>query len=98
MEENYRPYLESVESVLTEVSSSESGLTSAEVTKRIEEYGPNRLVEAKKRSAILRFFDQMKDPMIIVLLVAALLSLITSLYAHESPADVFIKICSVNQF
>ena len=90
MKENYKPYLESIESVLTGVSSSESGLTSAEVTKRIEEYGPNRLVEAKKRSAILRFFDQMKDPMIIVLLVAALLSLITSLYAHESPADVFI--------
>ena len=90
MKENYKPYLESAESVITSVSSSESGLTSAEATKRIEEYGPNRLVEAKKRSAILRFFDQMKDPMIIVLLVAALLSLITSLYAHESPADVFI--------
>ena len=28
-------------------------------------YGPNKLIEAKKRSAMLRFFDQMKDPMII---------------------------------
>lgn len=90
MKENYRPYLESTESVLKENDSSSNGLTAATAAERLGKDGPNRLIEAKKRSAILRFFDQMKDPMIIVLLVAALLSLVTSLYEHESPADVFI--------
>ena len=90
MKENYRPYLETVSSVLTETASQESGLSAAEAAARLEKDGPNKLIEAKKRSAILRFFDQMKDPMIIILLVAAALSLVTSLYQGENPADVFI--------
>jgi len=90
MKENYRPHLETVSSVLEEAGSTEKGLTSAEAAARLEQYGPNKLIEAKKRSNILRFFDQMKDPMIIILLVAAVLSFFTSLYQHESPADVFI--------
>ena len=90
MKENYRPYLVTVQSVLAETASAENGLSGAQAAERTEQYGPNRLVEAKKRSAILRFFDQMKDPMIIILLVAAALSLVTSLYEGENPADVFI--------
>ena len=90
MKENYRPYLEDMGDVLREVGSTEAGLSTAEADKRLQENGPNKLIEVKKRSAILRFFDQMKDPMIIVLLVAAVLSFITSVYEGESPADVFI--------
>ena len=90
MKENYRPYLETVQSVLAETASAENGLSGAQAAERTEQYGPNKLIEAKKRSAILRFFDQMKDPMIIILLVAAALSLVTSLYEGENPADVFI--------
>ncbi len=90
MKENYRPYLETVSSVLDETASQETGLAAAEAAARLEKDGPNKLIEAKKRSAVLRFFDQMKDPMIIILLVAAALSLVTSLYQGESPADVFI--------
>ena len=90
MEENYRPYLETVSSVLETAGSTETGLSSEQAAERLEKYGPNKLVEAKKRSNILRFFDQMKDPMILILLAAAALSFFTSLYQHESPADVFI--------
>ena len=90
MKELFRPYLESAESVFSTVESTERGLSIDEAAKRLEENGPNKLIEAKKRSAILRFFDQMKDPMIIVLLVAAALSLVTSIYEGESFADVFI--------
>ena len=90
MKENYRPYLEQLTSVYEETVSGENGLTAAEAAARLEKDGPNKLIEAKKRSAILRFFDQMKDPMIIILLVAAVLSFITSVYQGESPADVFI--------
>ena len=90
MKEGYRPYLESVDEVVRETGSAVNGLSAAEAAARLESGGPNKLIEAKKRSSIARFFDQMKDPMIIILLVAALLSLITSLYQGESPSDVFI--------
>ena len=90
MKEGYRPYLESIESVLAETGSDAKGLSSAEAAARLEADGPNKLIEAKKKSSIARFFDEMKDPMIIILLVAAALSLITSLYQHENPSDVFI--------
>ena len=90
MKEGYRPHLESIESVLAETGSDVKGLSSAEAAARLEANGPNKLIEAKKRSSIARFFDQMKDPMIIILLAAAALSLITSLYQHENPSDVFI--------
>ena len=90
MKEGFRPYLEKSESVLDEVNSTALGLSGEEASSRLETVGPNKLIEAKKRSSILRFFDQMKDPMIIILLVAAILSLITSLYEGESPTDVFI--------
>lgn len=90
MKEGYRPYLETTESVLEEINSTALGLSEAEAASRLETEGPNKLIEAKKRSAVLRFFDQMKDPMIIILLVAALLSFVTSIYEGESPTDVFI--------
>ncbi len=67
-------YLESAEAVFTEVNSSEIGLTSAEAAARLEKNGKNKLAEAKKDSTIKKFFDQMKDPMIIILLIAAVVS------------------------
>lgn len=77
-------------SVISAAGSAAGGLGAEEAAKRLEADGPNKLIEAKKRSSLLRFFDQMKDPMIIILLAAALLSLITSVYQGESPSDVFI--------
>ena len=67
-------YLESAEAVFKEVNSSEVGLTSAEAAARLEKNGKNKLAEAKKDSTIKKFFDQMKDPRIIILLVAAVVS------------------------
>ncbi len=90
MKEGYRPHLEPVGSVLAETGSDSKGLSSAEAAARLAADGPNKLIEAKKKSSIARFFDQMKDPMILILLAAAALSLITSLYQHENPSDVFI--------
>ncbi len=72
-------YLESVESVFTEVKSSAEGLTSQEAAARLEANGKNKLAEAKKDSTIKKFFDQMKDPMIIILLVAAVISAATEM-------------------
>lgn len=89
-DEKYRPYLASVDEVLEGNDTTEAGLSVNEAEKRLQIFGRNKLDEAKKRSTALRFLDQLKDPMIIVLLVAAALSFATSLYQHESSADVFI--------
>lgn len=90
MTEGFRPYLESVSETMREIESDSSGLSSKEAEERLNKFGPNKLIEAKKRSMLLRFFDQMRDPMILILLGAAALSLVTSLYQKESPTDVFI--------
>ena len=52
------------------------GLSAAEVEKRRAQYGPNKFAEAKKESGWSKFVRQYKDPMQIVLLVAALISLV----------------------
>ena len=70
-------YLENIENVFEEVKSSPEGLSSAEAAKRAEQYGKNKLAEAKKDSMLKKFFDQMKDPMIIILIVAAAISAAT---------------------
>ena len=72
-------YLHEVADVFAEVKSSENGLTSAEAEKRLQENGKNKLAEAKKVSMLSRFIDQLKDPMIIILLVAAVISAVTEM-------------------
>ncbi|MBE7002286.1 MAG: cation-translocating P-type ATPase [Ruminococcaceae bacterium] len=72
-------YLETTEAVFQEVGSSAEGLTSAQAEERLLKNGKNKLAEAKKDSLLKRFFDQMKDPMIIILLVAAVISAVTEM-------------------
>ena len=72
-------YLHEVADVFAEVKSTELGLTSAEAEKRLEANGKNKLAEAKKASMLSRFVDQLKDPMIIILLVAAVISAVTEM-------------------
>ena len=65
--------------VLSELGVSQNtGLTSRQGRERLEKYGPNRLAGVKKEPLAIRFLNQMKDPMIIVLLIAAALSLASS--------------------
>ncbi len=85
-----KPYLKPVREVLEHVRSTPEGLTSQEAAKRLEEFGQNKLAEGKKITLFERFINQLKDPMIIVLLVAAALSFITALAEGEAPTDVFI--------
>ena len=88
--EDYYPFLEPASEVLAKEESRKNGLKSSEADERLREFGKNKLIEQKKRSTLLRFLDQIKDPMILVLLAAALLSFATAIYQKESPADVFI--------
>ena len=87
---NVKEYLESVEEVLKEQNSSEEGLSSQEAEKRLAEFGRNRLEEGKKDSLLKRFLNELADPMIIILIVAAVISGITAAYEGESFADVII--------
>ncbi|MBR3295310.1 MAG: cation-translocating P-type ATPase [Clostridia bacterium] len=83
-------YNEKAEEVLERLGSSQQGLTNAESEARLERDGKNKLVEPKKESLVKRFFKQLADPMIIILLVSAVISGVTAAYANESFADVFI--------
>ena len=76
-------YLQTVEDVFKEVQSSPSGLSSQEAASRLEKYGANTLQEGKKKSLLEKFVDQFKDFMILVLLVAA----VVSMFGHQGEPD-----------
>ena len=84
LEQQTKPvYLQSIEDVFKEVQSSPSGLSSQEAASRLEKYGANTLQEGKKKSLLEKFVDQFKDFMILVLLVAA----VVSMFAHQGEPD-----------
>ena len=77
----------SANEVLSELdSNAEQGLTSEEAGKRLLKYGPNKLPEKKKTPLFLVFLSQFNDPMIYILLAAALLSIAISVYQVLSPS------------
>lgn len=71
-------YLESVEDVLKNVNSTEDGLSSSEANDRLLKYGKNKLEEADKETLWQKFINSISDPMIIMLLAAALLQAIVN--------------------
>lgn len=85
-----KEYQKDVPSVLSELSSGCDGLSSEEAARRLEQYGRNKLREGKKESLLHRLAMQFTDPMTIILIVAAVVSGITSAYQKEFPADVLI--------
>ena len=71
-------YAKTAGQTLSELDARRSGLSPQEAQDRLERYGPNKLAGAKKKTLWARFLDQMRDPMILVLLAAAALSLVSS--------------------
>lgn len=70
------------------------GLTSSEVEESRRKYGSNVLTEKKRQSLLTKFFLKFKDPMIVVLLVAAILSMIISFYEYfrlQNDTSIFIE-------
>ena len=75
------PHSQKVQDVLSEFKTDEiKGLTSAQVTENTEKYGPNKLEEKKKKGIVARFLEQFTDVMIIILLIAAAISLGVAIY------------------
>ena len=91
-----KQYCEEVSAVLSQTQSSrENGLSSKEAQRRLEENGKNKLVAAKKKSVIRRFLEQLADPMIIILIVAAAISGVLAVVENEFPTDVIIILAVV---
>ena len=73
------PHTASVDDVVASLSTDVmTGLSSGEGAERLATYGPNRLAESKRRPAFLRFLDQFRDLLIMILLVAAVVSFAVS--------------------
>lgn len=67
-------YFEDIETVLKSQESSKNGIDSSQVEAKLEKFGKNKLDEGKKKSVIVKFLEQLKDPMVIVLIAAAVIS------------------------
>ncbi len=81
----------SIDDVIQELNTDRTaGLSSATAAHRLEKHGENRLQEKEPLTLIQRFLNQMKDAMVIILLVAAIISFALSLYesiAHDAPFE-----------
>ena len=84
-ENNY--YNKKVEELYKELDTNINGLTEEEASKRLEEYGENKLAERKKKSNLIIFLNQFNDLMIILLIFASVFSAVISYIQKESYAD-----------
>ena len=83
-------YLLGYKEILSSLKSSYEGISEEESKIRLKENGLNKLEEGKKTPLIVKFLKELTNPMIIILIVAAIVSGITAAYANESFAYVFI--------
>ena len=91
-----KTYIQSAEEVLSGLGVGSTGLTTAQAKERLEQYGPNKLKEAEKPTLLQRFIEQLKDPMLIILMIAAGVSALTGMLAGESEwAEVIIILAVV---
>ena len=67
-------YRKTAQQALDAQQAGPGGLTDQEAAKRREQYGPNKLSEGKKKSAIQIFAEQFKDLLVIILIIAAVIS------------------------
>ena len=90
-------YAKISQEVMQELNTTPQGLPTAEVQKRQQQYGPNKLKDGEKKSLFRRFLDQLMDPMLIILMIAAAVSAGTTVMHNvqnpdhpEGLAEVFI--------
>ena len=88
-------HLMEIPEVFKALNSSEAGHSTSEAKKLLSTYGKNEFEKPKKKSLALRFFNQILDPMIIILLCAAIVSVVVAVANSESFADVFIILAVV---
>ena len=91
--ENY--YNLSVEETEKELNTNEEGLSNQEYDLRIEKYGFNELTEKKKESILVKFIEQFKDMMVLVLIIASIISGIIDLSHGEGLTNTMIILAIV---
>ncbi len=79
-----KEYLESASDVLNGLGTTENGLSSSDAQSRLEKHGKNKLDEKKKKSLLSAFLEKLADPMLIILMIAAVLSVLTSSLSGET--------------
>ena len=84
-----------VEDILKEFETSNNGITNEEAHERLNKYGYNKLTETKKTPKIIKFLNEFKDIMIIILIIAAIFSFVLSLVQGTSPIDSIVIIIVV---
>ncbi|MBO5089551.1 MAG: cation-translocating P-type ATPase [Clostridia bacterium] len=82
-------YLQKIEDVFKHIGSTAEGLTSSEANARLQKYGKNKLDEGKNKTMFQRVLEQISDPMIIILIIAAVISAITEWFEGGSFHFVF---------
>ena len=85
-----KEYTQTKEQVLESLRTDRQGLSAQEAEKRLRQHGENRLKEAEKLTLFQRFVQQLKDPMLLILLAAAAVSAVTNILSHESFTEVII--------
>ena len=71
-------------------NSNKDGLSNLEAKKRLQNYGKNEFDKPKRTPLVIRFLNQIIDPMIIILIVAVIVSAVLAVVQNESFADVII--------
>ena len=91
--ENY--YNLGIEEIEKKLNTNKEGLSDKEVNDRIEKYGFNELKEKKKESILVKFIEQFKDMMVIVLIIASIISGIIDLSHGEGLTNTIIILAIV---
>ena len=89
-------YTQSPDEVLTELATTKKGLTSTEAQERLAKYGKNELDAGEKKTLLAKFLEQFKDLMIIILMIAAILSVVTSGGEDISDAIIIMAVVIIN--
>ena len=71
-------YRQTAEEALAAKNASSGGLTDQEARRRLEQFGPNKLSEGKKKSTLQIFLEQFKDLLVIILIIAAIISAVSA--------------------
>ena len=91
----HKEYAQTADQVLSDLKSGPEGLSAAQAESRLAEYGPNRLREAPKATLLQRFLQQLRDPMLLILMAAAAVSAVTNYLSHEPFTEVLIILAVV---
>ena len=89
-------FAQTQDEVIKEFNTTPDGLTNQEASTRLEKYGKNEIKTGRKKTFLEKFFDQFKDLMIIILVIAAILSVITSGGEDVSDAIIIMAVVVIN--